>query len=58
MWTCTGRIYEASHNVVLLQMMRALSGMLQGVFHNREKPTPGRRCATSCSTSTGRSSRR
>ena len=31
-------IYEASHNVVLLQMMRALSGMLRkGVFHNREK---------------------
>lgn len=31
-------IYEASHNVVLLQMMRALSGMLrEGVFHNREK---------------------
>ena len=31
-------IYEASHNIVLLQMMRALSGMLrQGVFHNREK---------------------
>ena len=31
-------IYEASHNIVLLQMMRALSGMLRkGVFHNREK---------------------
>ncbi len=31
-------IYEASHNVVLLQIMRALSGMLRkGVFHNREK---------------------
>lgn len=31
-------IYEASHNVVLLQVMRALSGMLRrGVFHNREK---------------------
>lgn len=31
-------IYEASHNVVLLQMMRALSGLLRkGVFHNREK---------------------
>jgi GntR family transcriptional repressor for pyruvate dehydrogenase complex len=31
-------IYEASHNVVLLQIMRALSGMLrEGVFHNREK---------------------
>ena len=31
-------IYEASHNLVLLQVMRALSGMLRrGVFHNREK---------------------
>jgi len=31
-------IYEASHNVVLLQIMRALSGMLRrGVLHNREK---------------------
>ncbi len=31
-------IYEASHNIVLLQVMRALSGMLRrGVFHNREK---------------------
>ncbi len=31
-------IYEASHNVVLLQIMRALSGMLrEGVFHNRAK---------------------
>lgn len=31
-------IYDASHNVVLLQVMRALSGMLRkGVFHNREK---------------------
>lgn len=31
-------IYEASHNIVLLQIMRALSGMLRrGVFHNREK---------------------
>lgn len=31
-------IYEASHNVVLLQIMRALSGMLRrGVFHNRER---------------------
>lgn len=31
-------VYEASHNVVLLQIMRALSGMLRkGVFHNREK---------------------
>ncbi len=31
-------VYEASHNVVLLQIMRALSGMLrEGVFHNREK---------------------
>ena len=31
-------IYEASHNIVLLQIMRALSGMLrEGVFHNREK---------------------
>lgn len=31
-------VYEASHNVVLLQVMRALSGMLRkGVFHNREK---------------------
>ena len=31
-------IYEASHNVVLLQIMRALSGMLRrGVFHNRAK---------------------
>lgn len=30
-------IYEASHNVVLLQLMRALSGMLRkGVFLNRE----------------------
>lgn len=31
-------IYEASHNIVLLQIMRALSGMLRtGVFHSREK---------------------
>ncbi len=31
-------IYEASHNIVLLQIMRALSGMLrEGVLHNREK---------------------
>jgi GntR family transcriptional repressor for pyruvate dehydrogenase complex len=31
-------VYEASHNVVLLQIMRALSGLLrEGVFHNREK---------------------
>ncbi|HRO12264.1 FCD domain-containing protein [Amaricoccus sp.] len=31
-------IYEASHNIVLLQIMRALSGMLrQGVLHNRQK---------------------
>ena len=31
-------VYEASHNVVLLHIMRALSGMLrEGVFHNREK---------------------
>ncbi|WP_289016291.1 FCD domain-containing protein [uncultured Methylobacterium sp.] len=31
-------VYEASHNVVLLHVMRALSGMLRrGVFHNREK---------------------
>lgn len=31
-------IYEASHNIVLLHLMRALSGMLRkGVFHNREK---------------------
>lgn len=31
-------VYEASHNVVLLHIMRALSGMLRkGVFHNREK---------------------
>lgn len=31
-------IYEASHNIVLLQILRALSGMLRkGVFHNREK---------------------
>ena len=31
-------IYEASHNIVLLHIMRALSGMLRkGVFHNREK---------------------
>ncbi|MBP7001016.1 FCD domain-containing protein [Amaricoccus sp.] len=31
-------IYEASHNIVLLQVMRALSGMLRrGVFLNREK---------------------
>lgn len=31
-------IYEASHNIVLLQVMHALSGMLRrGVFHNREK---------------------
>ncbi|MDQ7777397.1 FCD domain-containing protein [Paracoccus aminovorans] len=30
-------LYEASHNVVLLQIMRALSGMLRrGVFHNRD----------------------
>lgn len=30
-------VCEASHNVVLLQIMRALSGMLRtGVFHNRE----------------------
>lgn len=29
-------LYEASHNLVLLQIMRALSGMLRrGVFHNR-----------------------
>ena len=36
-------IYEASHNIVLLQMMRALSGMLRkGVFHNRENSTPVR----------------
>ncbi len=31
-------IYEASHNVVLLHIMRALSGMLRtGVFHSRDK---------------------
>lgn len=31
-------VYEASHNVVLLHIMRAFSGMLRrGVFHNREK---------------------
>ena len=31
-------IYEATHNVVLLHVMRALSGMLRaGVFYNREK---------------------
>jgi GntR family transcriptional regulator, transcriptional repressor for pyruvate dehydrogenase complex len=31
-------IYEASHNLVLLQVMRALSGLLRrGVFHNRER---------------------
>ncbi|WP_338547883.1 FCD domain-containing protein [Roseovarius phycicola] len=31
-------VYEASHNIVLLQIMRALSRMLrQGVFMNREK---------------------
>ncbi|MER2510677.1 FCD domain-containing protein [Amaricoccus sp.] len=31
-------VYEASHNVVLLQIMRALSGLLrEGVFHNRVK---------------------
>lgn len=31
-------VYEASHNIVLLHIMRALSGMLRkGVFHNREK---------------------
>jgi GntR family transcriptional repressor for pyruvate dehydrogenase complex len=31
-------IYEASHNVVLLHIMRALSGLLRrGVFHNRER---------------------
>ncbi|RDW11995.1 FCD domain-containing protein [Paracoccus thiocyanatus] len=31
-------VYEASHNIVLLQIMRALSGMLRkGVFHNRQK---------------------
>ena len=52
-------IYEASHNVVLLQMMRALSGMLRrGSSTTARSSTPGRRCATSCSTSTGRSSRR
>ncbi len=31
-------IYEASHNTVLLHIMRALSGMLrEGVFHSRDK---------------------
>lgn len=31
-------VYEASHNIVLLHIMRALSGMLRkGIFHNREK---------------------
>ena len=31
-------LYEASYNVVLLHIMRALSGMLRkGVFHNRAK---------------------
>lgn len=31
-------VYEASHNIVLLHIMRALSGMLrEGVFHSREK---------------------
>ncbi|WP_347267783.1 FCD domain-containing protein [Paracoccus sp. (in: a-proteobacteria)] len=31
-------LYEASHNVVLLQLMRALAGMLRrGVFHSRER---------------------
>ncbi len=31
-------IYEASHNVVLLQIMRALSDLLRrGIFHNRER---------------------
>lgn len=31
-------IYEASHNVVLLHIMGALSGLLRrGVFHNRER---------------------
>lgn len=31
-------IYEASHNVVLLHIMRALSGLLRrGVFHSRER---------------------
>lgn len=31
-------VYEASHNLVLLQIMRALSGMLRtGVFYNRDK---------------------
>lgn len=31
-------IYEATHNAVLLHVMRALSGMLRaGVFHGREK---------------------
>lgn len=31
-------VYEASHNIVLLQIMRALAGMLRrGVFHNRIK---------------------
>ncbi|WP_393976468.1 FCD domain-containing protein [Xanthobacter nonsaccharivorans] len=30
-------IYEASHNLVLLHIMRALSGMLRrGIFHNRQ----------------------
>ena len=31
-------LYEASHNIVLLHIMRALSGMLRkGIFHNRQK---------------------
>lgn len=31
-------VYESSHNIVLLQIMRALAGMLRtGVFYNRDK---------------------
>ncbi len=31
-------VYESSHNIVLLQIMRALAGMLRaGVFHNRDR---------------------
>ncbi len=37
MSTCTFAVYEASHNLVVLHTMRALSGLLrQGVIENRE----------------------
>ncbi|MFD2813807.1 FadR/GntR family transcriptional regulator [Paracoccus aerius] len=46
-------IYEASHNLVLLQIMRALSGHLRSnVARNRGGCSPCRRCATGCATST------